>query len=75
MYGDRISAVSHHLATPIANADHQQLDVEVGWGSHQRKTSRSRCWAFSYSKAEPCERSLQVIMYFMPFLLFSLPAS
>ena len=67
MYDDRIIAVCQHIATPIANSDHQQFDLKIGGGSHWRNTSSIRFWAFSYSMAEPCGRSFQVIMYFMPF--------
>src|SRR6476660_1301071 len=32
---------------------------------HCVNTSRMRFWAFSYSIGEPCERSVQVSMYFI----------
>src|SRR6185295_2736137 len=36
---------------------------------HGRNTSRIRFWAFSYSIGDPCERSNQLIMYFIHILL------
>src|SRR5207237_724481 len=37
---------------------------------HWRNTSRIRVCAFSYSAGEPCERSTQLIMYFIGLPLF-----
>src|SRR4029077_16935877 len=42
---------------------------------HGRKTSRIRFWAFSYSIGDPCERSNQLIMYFIDILLIRLTSS
>src|ERR1041385_3358210 len=36
---------------------------------HWVKTSRILFWAFSYSIGEPCERSVQVSMYFIDVLV------
>ena len=37
MHGDRIIAVSQHIATPIANTDHKRFDLEVGGGFSSTK--------------------------------------
>jgi len=52
------------VPTPFADSDHEKLDLEIGL-----KTSRIRFWAFSYSMAEPCGRSNQLMMYFNGALL------
>jgi hypothetical protein len=32
VHGDRIIAIGEHIAAPVTNADHEQLDLEVGGG-------------------------------------------
>src|ERR1700745_4229907 len=39
--------------------------LKLSGAFHWRKTSRIRFCAFSYSAGEPCERSSQLIMYFI----------
>src|SRR5712672_2835070 len=41
--------------------------LKLAGAFHCVKTSRIRFWAFSYSRGEPCERSNQLIMYFIGF--------
>jgi hypothetical protein len=53
--GDRIVTIGQHVVAPVAYPG----------ASHRRNTSRIRFCAFSYSMAEPCWRSDQVIMYFI----------
>src|SRR5919201_4685852 len=43
--------------------------LKLAGAFHGRKTSRIRFWAFSYSIGDPCERSNQLIMYFIDILL------
>src|SRR6185503_9715908 len=43
--------------------------LKLAGAFHGRKTSRIRFWAFSYSIGDPCERSNQLIMYFIGILL------
>src|SRR6185503_9276587 len=43
--------------------------LKLAGAFHGRKTSRIRFWAFSYSIGDPCERSYQLIMYFIDILL------
>jgi hypothetical protein len=31
MNGGRIIAIQHHVATPVAHSDHEQLYFEIGW--------------------------------------------
>ena len=65
MNGRRIVTVQQHIATPVAHADNEQLDLEVVSAFHCVKTSRIRFWAFSYSIGDPCGRSVQVSIYFI----------
>src|SRR4051812_19932378 len=39
--------------------------LKLSGAFHWVKTSRMRYWAFSYSIGDPCERSFQLIMYFI----------
>src|ERR1041385_1102242 len=43
--------------------------LKLAGAFHWVKTSRMRFWAFSYSMGEPCERSVQVSMYFIGVLV------
>src|SRR5438309_3376381 len=43
--------------------------LKLAGAFHCLKTSRIRFWAFSYSMAEPCGRSNQLITYFIGVLL------
>src|SRR5665213_345368 len=45
--------------------------LKLAGAFHCPKTSRIRFWAFSYSMGEPCERSNQLITYFIEFPLCS----
>src|SRR5436190_2005646 len=42
--------------------------VKLSGAFHCVKTSRMRFWAFSYSTGDPCDRSDQLIMYFIVIL-------
>src|ERR1051326_9501073 len=42
--------------------------LKLAGAFHWVKTSKMRFWAFSYSMGEPCERSVQVSMYFIGVL-------
>src|SRR5205814_10357261 len=44
--------------------------LKLAGAFHWRNTSRIRVCAFSYSAGEPCERSTQLIMYFIGRPLF-----
>src|SRR5436189_1101189 len=54
-----------HSPTRITNTS----ILKLAGAFHGRKTSRIRFCAFSYSAGEPCERSNQLIMYFIRILL------
>jgi hypothetical protein len=43
--------------------------LKLSGAFHWVKTSRMRFWAFSYSIGDPCERSFQLITYFIGMLL------
>src|SRR4051794_31623952 len=49
--------------------------LKLSGAVHWVKTSRMRFWAFSYSIGDPCERSFQVMTYFIGVLLRSWRAS
>ena len=65
MNGRRIVAVHQHIATPVAYADNEQLDLEITGCLPLRENFEIRFWAFSYSIGDPCGRSVQVSMYFI----------
>jgi hypothetical protein len=55
-----------HSPTP----DYEKLDLEIAGAFYWPNTSRIRFWAFSYSVAEPCGCSNQLIPSFMFFPSF-----
>ncbi len=65
MHGERIVAIRKHVAAPVTYSDHKQLDLEIAGRFPLTEDIEFRFCAFSYSMAEPCGRSNQLIMYFM----------
>src|SRR5262244_2212530 len=59
-----ISICPPHSPTRITKKSILKLPGAFHW----RKTSRIRFWAFSYSMGEPCDRSNQLITYFIVVL-------
>ena len=70
MHFERVVTFHQHISTPIADADDECLDFEIGWRLPWAEDLEDSLLCLFVLCGEPCGRSFQVIMYFMIVLLF-----